>query len=81
MFKPFAEDQSSSAIYDLTLENQLDCINLYGNLQITKDQQGLATAKALQSLINQVVEVLEQQDNLPEKIAHQPEQEVENPFL
>ncbi|WP_374253388.1 hypothetical protein [Acinetobacter brisouii] len=81
MFKPFAEDQSSSAIYDLTLENQLDCINLYGNLQITKDQQGLATAKALQSLINQVVEVLEQQENLPEKIPHQPEQEIENPFL
>lgn len=81
MFKPFSEDQSSSAIYDLTLENQLDCINLYGNLQITKDQQGLATAKALQSFMNQVVEVLEQQENLPEKIEHQPEQDVENPFL
>lgn len=81
MFKPFAEDRSSSAIYDLTLENQLDCINLYGNLQITKDQQGLAAAKALQALMNQVVEVLQQQENLPEHIERQPEQEIENPFL
>ncbi|WP_111894928.1 hypothetical protein [Acinetobacter sp. MB5] len=81
MFKPFAEEQSSSAIYDLTLENQFDRVNLYGNLQITKDQHGLAAAKALQALINQVVEVLEQEEHLPEHIEHQPEQEIENPFL
>ncbi len=81
MFKPFQNGTESHAIHDLTLENQLDCINLYGNLQITKDQQGLAAAKALQALINQVVEVLQQQENLPEHIERQPEQEIENPFL
>ena len=80
MFKPFEHGEESSAIYDLTLENQADCVSLYGNLQITKDQAGLKTAKALQSFINEVVMVLEAQ-SLPEQIERKPEQEIENPFL
>ncbi|WP_038346267.1 hypothetical protein [Acinetobacter sp. A47] len=80
MFKPFEHGDESSAIYDLTLENQVDCVSLYGNLQITKDQAGLKTAKALQSFVNEVVAALEKQP-LPEQIERQQEQEVENPFL
>ena len=80
MFKPFEQGDQSSAIYDLTLENQADCVSLYGNLQITKDQAGLKAAKALQSFINEVVMVLEAQ-SLPEQIERKPEQEIENPFL
>ncbi|ENU27925.1 MAG: hypothetical protein LWW88_14595 [Acinetobacter sp.] len=80
MFKPFEHGDESSAIYDLTLENQADCVSLYGNLQITKDQVGLKAAKALQSFINEVVMVLEAQ-SLPEQIERKPEQEIENPFL
>jgi hypothetical protein len=64
MFKPFEQGDQSSAIYDLTLENQVDCVSLYGNLQITKDQAGLKAAKALQSFINEVVMVLEAQSSL-----------------
>ncbi|MCH7335766.1 hypothetical protein [Acinetobacter sp. NIPH 2699] len=80
MFKPFEHGNESSAIYDLTLENQVDCVSLYGNLQITKDQSGLKTAKALQSFINDVVTALEK-ENLPAQIERQSEQEIENPFL
>lgn len=80
MFKPFENGNESSAIYDLTLENQLDCVSLYGNLQITKDQAGLKTAKALQQFINDVVIALEKAE-LPAQIERMPEQEVENPFL
>lgn len=80
MFKPFEHGDESSAIYDLTLENQADCVSLYGNLQITKDQVGLKAAKALQSFINEVIMVLEAQ-SLPEQIERKPEQEIENPFL
>ncbi|MEN4982461.1 hypothetical protein [Acinetobacter modestus] len=80
MFKPFEHGEESSAIYDLTLENQADCVSLYGNLQITKDQAGLKAAKALQRFINEVVMVLEAQ-SLPEQIERKPEQEIENPFL
>ena len=81
MFKPFENGTESSAIYDLTLENQLDCDNIYGNLQITKDQQGLQAAKKLQAFMNDLVQALEQAQPLPEQIERQPEHEIENPFL
>jgi hypothetical protein len=81
MFKPFENGTESSAIYDLTLENQLDCVNIYGNLQITRDQQGLQAAKKLQAFMNDLVQALEQAQPLPEQIERQPEQEIENPFL
>ncbi|PKF36840.1 hypothetical protein [Acinetobacter proteolyticus] len=80
MFKPFEQGDESSAIYDLTLENQVDCVSLYGNLQITKDQAGLKTAKALQNFINDVVAALEK-DDLPEQIERKLEHDIENPFL
>lgn len=80
MFKPFETGNESSSIYDLTLENQIDCVSLYGNLQITKDQVGLKAAKALQQLINDVVIALEKEE-LPAQIERKPEQEIENPFL
>lgn len=81
MFKAYENDTASDAIYDLTLENQFDCVNIYGNLQLTKDQQGLAAAKKLQALLNDVVHTLEQTENLPEKIDRLDGEEVENPFL
>lgn len=80
MFKPFETGNESSSIYDLTLENQVDCVSMYGNLQITKDQVGLKAAKALQQLINDVVIALEKEE-LPAQIERKPEQEIENPFL
>ncbi len=80
MFKPFEQGTESSAIEDLTLENQTDYVSLYGNLQITKDQAGLKNARTLQDFLNQVVAALEQETNLPEKIQLKVEGEIENPF-
>lgn len=81
MFKAFENDTESHAIHDLTLENQLDCVNVYGNLQITKDQAGLKAAKVLQSYLNDIVATLEKQSDLPAQIVRQNEGEIENPFL
>lgn len=81
MFKPFENGTESHSIHDLTLENDEDRINIYGNLQVTKDQEGLKAAKALQSYLNEIVKTLEQETDLPEKIITQVEGEVENPFL
>ena len=81
MFKPFENGTESHAIHDLTLENQEDCVSIYGNLQLTKDRAGLQAAKALQAFLNDVVSALENEPNLPEKIDRQDEQEIENPFL
>ena len=81
MFKPFQNGTESHAIHVLTLENDLDCINVYGNLQISKDQAGLQAAKALQAFLNEVVATLEQTPNLPEKLDRPEAGEIENPFL
>ena len=81
MFKPFENGTESHAIHDLTLENQSDRVNIYGNLQITKDQAGLASAKALQAYLNAIVAKLEAETDLPEQIIDAATQEVENPFL
>ncbi|MDQ9888154.1 hypothetical protein [Acinetobacter pittii] len=80
MFKPFEKGTESSAIEDLTLENDVDCVSIYGNLQITKDKVGLEQAKALQSFLNDIVAALEKEE-LPEKIERPAEQEINNPFL
>ncbi|RKG36755.1 hypothetical protein [Acinetobacter rongchengensis] len=81
MFKPFENGTESHAIHDLTLENQDDCVSIYGNLQITKDQAGLQAALVLQRYLNDIVLNLEKQTDLPEKITHRTEGEIENPFL
>lgn len=80
MFKPFEKGTESSSIEDLILENDVDCVSIYGNLQITKDKVGLEQAKALQSFLNEVVTALEKEE-LPEKIERPAEQEINNPFL
>lgn len=81
MFKPFENGVESHSIHDLTLENDVDRVSLYGNLQISKDQSGLEAARALQAYVNAIVNELEQIKNLPKKIETQSENEIENPFL
>ena len=81
MFKPYMNGTESHAIYDLTVENSTDCVSLYGNLQLTKDQVGLKAAKALQALLNEVVRSLESETDLPEIVMRVEAGEIENPFL
>jgi hypothetical protein len=81
MFKPFEDGDASHSIHDLTLENDVDRINIYGNLQITKDKLGLESAKVLQAALNQIVATLSAVENLPEKIELDDANEIENPFL
>ncbi len=80
MFKAFENGTESHSIHDLTLENDVDRINIYGNLQITKDKIGLAAAKALQAALNDIVQQLEASE-LPEKLEREDADEIENPFL
>ena len=81
MFKPYEHGTESHAIHDLTVENAEDCVSLYGNLQLTKDQAGLKAAKALQAVLNDVVKALEGEADLPETVPREQGQEIENPFL
>ncbi len=61
---PFADDTASIGIGELTVENGTDCVSLGGSLDITRDKQGLAHARALQALLTQVVGQLEADKNL-----------------
>ena len=78
---PFADDAVSIAIGTLTIENGTDRIALYGSLDLTRDQQGLAHAKTLKALLDQVVETLEAQKDLPHAVpAAATAKTVSNPF-
>lgn len=80
--QPFANDNASLGIGGLTVENHLDRVVLYGNLELTLDQMGLAHARALKALVDAVVLQLEgEADQLPAQIAQPSVETVDNPFL
>jgi hypothetical protein len=78
--KPYADEADSLEIGDLTVENRLDQVSIYGEIQLTKDKQGLQKAKELKAIVDAVVKALEAEKNLPERITFKPTDEVDNPF-
>src|SRR3982074_444499 len=48
-FKPFKNEEESLIIDDLTIENRLDRVSLYGSVQLTRDKTGLQQARQLQA--------------------------------
>lgn len=78
-FVPYADDAISVQVGGMTLENNLDQIALYGNIDLTRDQQGLAHAQQLKALLDAIVQQLSSED-LPEQIASPNVETVDNPF-
>ena len=78
-FKPYANENDAREIGNLKFENRLDRISVYGDLDITHDQAGLANARALKTLIEAIVSSLEQQ-SLPAAIPAPAVKRVNNPF-
>jgi hypothetical protein len=78
--KPYANEAESLAIGDLTIENRIDQVELYGSIQLTRDKAGLEQARQLKQLLDAVVATLEEDKNLPEKISFKPTDKVDNPF-
>jgi hypothetical protein len=78
---PFANESESLSIGDLTIENRTDRIAIYGSIDLTRDRAGLAHARMLKAVLDKVVQVLENEKNLPDKIVP-PDMtdEVANPF-
>lgn len=78
---PFADDSASISIGELTVENGQDCVALYGNLNLTRDKKGLAHARALLTLAQDTVKVLEATHDLPDALPPPKKPgTVENPF-
>jgi len=76
---PFANETDSLSIGELTVENRLDRISIYGSIDITRDKEGLALAETLQTLFNDIISSMKEGD-LPDKISIKPSDSVSNPF-
>lgn len=78
--KPYQNEEESLAIGDLTVENRLDRVSVYGSIELTKDKAGLQQAKALKDVLDTVVAALEREKALPDQVQLKPTDKVKNPF-
>ena len=78
---PFANESESLGVGDLTIENRTDRISIYGSIDLTRDKAGLEHARMLKAVLDKVVQALETEKSLPDKIAPpDTPDEVANPF-
>ncbi len=78
--KPFENETDSLAIDELTIENRVDQLELYGSLSITRDQAGLARALQLKAVLDAAVAHLQAATDLPAQLSFRPTDSVDNPF-
>ena len=78
-FSPYQNEADSLQIADLTIENRLDRISIYGSIDIWKDKGGLKAAQQLKTIIDQTIIELEKCD-LPDKVEIAKSETVANPF-
>ncbi|GAC1415680.1 MAG: hypothetical protein NVSMB6_18030 [Burkholderiaceae bacterium] len=79
-FAPYLNEEDSLSLGQLTLENRLDRVTLYGTLDLTRDRAGLEKARVLRDLLQAVVTSLEGGGPLPAHVAVKPAEKVRNPF-
>ncbi len=77
--RPFKNEEDCLQIGDLTIENRLDRVSIFGSIDITRDKEGLAVARELKSILELTLAELENAD-LPDKVTLQPVETVKNPF-
>ena len=81
-FVPYADEAASMQLGQLTVENRLDRLSIYGSVDLTRDRTGLALARELRALLEAAVATLEREaDALPEKVTTGEHTDtVRNPF-
>jgi len=78
--KPYENEEESVAIGDLTIENRMDRVSIYGTIELTRDKPGLQRARALKAVLDGVVSRLERDKNLADRIVDKPTDQIGNPF-
>ena len=78
--QPFDNETQSISLGDMTIENRLDQLEIYGSLSITRDQAGLALALQIKQLMDDTVAHLQQAKDLPTRLSTKPTDSVDNPF-
>lgn len=69
MMKPFSDDGASVSLGEMTIENGPVEITIYGQLSITADKVGLATARRLLDQVSAIHAELEARKDLPDTVA------------
>ena len=77
---PFANESDALIIGNLNIENRIDRVSLFGDIDLTRDQAGLANARALKALLEDVVKALEADKTLPATLPAPSVTKVKNPF-
>jgi hypothetical protein len=78
--EPFKNETESITLGQLTIENRLDQVEMYGSLSITRDQVGLALALKLKSVLDATIDHLQQASDLPTHITFRPTDSIDNTF-
>ena len=78
--QPFQNESETLQIGELTIENRIDQLELYGSLAITRDKAGLQQALRLKTLLDAAVLHLQYEKDLPEQVLLRTTDNVRNPF-
>ena len=78
--QPFQNESETLRIGELTVENRMDQLEIYGSLTITRDQAGLKMGLQLKAILDATVAHLQNESDLPEQITFKPTDNVDNPF-
>jgi hypothetical protein len=79
IINPFQNESESLQIGDLTIENRVDRVSIYGSIDLTLDKEGLAKARQLKEILALTLAELEKAP-LPDRISLAPADTVDNPF-
>lgn len=77
--QPFQNEEESVTISELTVENRLDRVSVYGSVDITRDKQGYEYALDIKRQIDAIVEQMEKEE-LPDRVEVAVAKEVDNPL-
>lgn len=78
-FSPFTNEADVVSLAELTIENRVDRVTLFGSIDFTRDKTGLANALVLKDIMNTIVNALES-EVLTEHVNTLPSTTVEIPF-
>lgn len=81
IFKPFKNETDCVQLAeDLTIENRVDRVSIFGSIDLTLDKEGYKLAKELKVILDLTLEEMEKTD-LPDHMILAELETVKNPFL
>lgn len=78
-FMPFKNESDCIQIDELTIENRVDRVSIFGSIDLTLDKEGFKKARELKAILDITLAEIENTD-LPDKIAIAKPKIVDNPF-